>query len=192
MSEDERPLKPEGVDEALEEMHIAELPIAALEQTSPSARTSEYHEALPPADLPQPSSTQISAHNSPQHTPIQRSRTPIDMPRRSQTPVLKEDQSQNEVDDPGTFVVEEEAFEPRAPKPSRKVAQKLTPRPPTLFSDYPDKTEEATSLFEVIRDCMYGSKYMGSADHDSLGCDCNEEFRECHRPQQRDKDGLTY
>lgn len=184
MSEDERPVKPEGMDEALEEMHIAELPSVALEQTSSSARTSAYHEALPPADLPQHSSTQISAYNSPQHTPIQRSNTPVDMSCRSQTPVLKEDQSQSEVDDPDTLVVEE-AFEPRVAKPLRKVAQKLTPRPPPLFNDYPDKTEEATSLFEVIRDCMYGSKYMGSADHDSLGCDCNEEFRECHQPQQK-------
>lgn len=192
MSEDERLVKPEAVDEALEEMHIAELPSAALEQTSSSARTSEYHEALPPADLPQHTSTQLPAHNSPQHTPIQRSQTPVDMSRRSQTPALKEDQSQNEVDDPDTLVVEEEAFMPRAPKPSRKAAQKFTPRPPPLFNDYPDKTEEVMSTFEVIRDCMYGSKYMGSADHDSLGCDCNEEFRECHQPQQRDKDELTY
>lgn len=191
MSEDERLVQPEGVDEALEEMHIAESPFAALGQTSSSTSTSEYHEALPPADLPQHTSTQVPAHNSPQDTPMQRSQTPVDMSRRRQTPALKEDQSQNEVDDPDTLIVEE-AFEPRAPKPSRKVAQKFVPRPPPLFNDYPDKTEEATSIFEVIRDCMYGSKYMGSADHDSLGCDCNEEFRECHQPRQRHKDELTY
>ncbi|KAF1990591.1 hypothetical protein K402DRAFT_410101 [Aulographum hederae CBS 113979] len=63
----------------------------------------------------------------------------------------------------------------KTPKLTRTTSQKVIARPPPLFSEWPNKTEEATSTFEVIRDCTYGNKYMGSTDH-ALECDCAEEW----------------
>ncbi|EPE10324.1 histone h3 lysine 36 methyltransferase [Ophiostoma piceae UAMH 11346] len=45
------------------------------------------------------------------------------------------------------------------------------------YDHLPDATEEATSQFQVITDCLYGSKRMGSSDNDALDCDCAEELR---------------
>jgi histone-lysine N-methyltransferase SETD2 len=63
------------------------------------------------------------------------------------------------------------------PKPSRKASQKPPPRPTALLADLPDMTAESCEHFQVIPDCLYGSKSLGSTDHDSLDCDCSEEWR---------------
>ncbi|KAK4165379.1 putative histone-lysine N-methyltransferase, H3 lysine-36 specific SET2 [Cladorrhinum sp. PSN259] len=65
-----------------------------------------------------------------------------------------------------------------APKSSRKPNQKMAKSPPPLFDHLPDVTAEACSIFQVINDCMYGSRGMGSSDHDALDCDCTEEWRD--------------
>ncbi|KAK5652484.1 hypothetical protein OQA88_10386 [Cercophora sp. LCS_1] len=65
-----------------------------------------------------------------------------------------------------------------APKLSRKASQKVVRAPPTLFDHLPDVTEESCSTFQVINDCLYGAKNMGSSEHDALDCDCAEEWRE--------------
>jgi hypothetical protein len=64
----------------------------------------------------------------------------------------------------------------KPPKLSRKSSQRVMSRPPQLFDHLPDSTPEAITTFQVIRDCIYGSKYMGSSEHDALGCDCSEEW----------------
>lgn len=64
-----------------------------------------------------------------------------------------------------------------APKLSRKPSQKLPRGPPPLFDHLPDATADACDTFQVINDCLYGSKNMGSSDHDALDCDCAEEWR---------------
>lgn len=64
----------------------------------------------------------------------------------------------------------------KPPKLSRKSSQKVMSRPPQLFDHLPNSTSEAITTFQVIRDCIYGSKYMGSSEHDALGCDCSEEW----------------
>lgn len=63
----------------------------------------------------------------------------------------------------------------KAPKLSRSASQKIVSRPPPLFLDAPDKTDEATSTFQVIPDCIYAAKYLGSTEH-ALECDCAEEW----------------
>jgi len=63
----------------------------------------------------------------------------------------------------------------KAPKLSRSASQKIVSRPPPLFLDAPDKTDEATSTFHVITDCVYAAKYLGSTEH-ALECDCAEEW----------------
>ncbi|KAK1774517.1 hypothetical protein QBC45DRAFT_35216 [Copromyces sp. CBS 386.78] len=62
-------------------------------------------------------------------------------------------------------------------KPSRKASQKNLKREPVLFSHLPDVREEACTHFQVIHDCLYGSKNMGASEHDALDCDCAEEWR---------------
>jgi hypothetical protein len=64
----------------------------------------------------------------------------------------------------------------KPPKLSRKSSQKAMSRTPPLFDHLPNSTSEAITTFQVIRDCIYGSKYMGSSEHDALGCDCSEEW----------------
>ena len=64
-----------------------------------------------------------------------------------------------------------------APKLSRKLSQKMARSTPSLFDHLPNATEDACSTFQVISDCLYGSRNMGSSDHDSLDCDCAEDWR---------------
>jgi hypothetical protein len=63
------------------------------------------------------------------------------------------------------------------PKLVRKQSQKVKARPPQLFTEYDDKTVEATSVFSVIKDCIYAAKYMGATDP-ALECECQEEWGE--------------
>ena len=65
------------------------------------------------------------------------------------------------------------------PKLPRKDSQKAAGqgRSPRLFDHLPDATQEAYGHFQVINDCLYGSRHMGSSEHDALDCDCAEEWR---------------
>lgn len=64
----------------------------------------------------------------------------------------------------------------KAPKLSRKASSKMAQKPPPLFNDLPDATEESRSHFTAIPACLYASKSMGASEHDTLGCDCSPEF----------------
>ncbi|KAH8910109.1 hypothetical protein BR93DRAFT_874713 [Coniochaeta sp. PMI_546] len=69
--------------------------------------------------------------------------------------------------------------QPPPPKLSRsKSAQKIQQAPAMLFDHLPDATEESCKNFQVINDCLYGSKHMGSSQHDALDCDCAEEWHD--------------
>jgi histone-lysine N-methyltransferase SETD2 len=65
---------------------------------------------------------------------------------------------------------------------TRKAPQKQVRSTPALFLDCPDATEESYSAFQLISDCLYGSKHMGASEHDALDCDCNEEWRKYFHP----------
>lgn len=74
----------------------------------------------------------------------------------------------------------------KPPKLARSSTQKVTARPPPLFHHLPDATDEATSTFAVIADCIYSSKYLGDTEH-AMECDCAEEWGKqhlttCHNP----------
>ncbi|KAJ4264908.1 histone methyltransferase set2 [Fusarium torreyae] len=65
----------------------------------------------------------------------------------------------------------------RPSKLSRKASQKLaTSREPVLFDHLPDMTAESCNYFQIIPDCLYGSKHLGSTDNDALDCECREEW----------------
>lgn len=63
----------------------------------------------------------------------------------------------------------------KAPKISRKASQKIIAQPPTLLSHLPDATDEATSSFDILTDCHYASRSLGSTEQ-ALECDCSEEW----------------
>ncbi|KAI3400956.1 hypothetical protein diail_1164 [Diaporthe ilicicola] len=63
------------------------------------------------------------------------------------------------------------------PKLSRKPSSKAVSRTPPVFGHLPDVTEESMTTFQVIHECLYGSKHMGSSEHDALDCDCAEEWQ---------------
>lgn len=67
----------------------------------------------------------------------------------------------------------------QVPKSLRKSTQNLPPHSTPLLQHLPDVFDEAISVFQVIKECIYGSKYMGSSgDHDALDCDCSEQWSE--------------
>jgi histone-lysine N-methyltransferase SETD2 len=63
----------------------------------------------------------------------------------------------------------------RPPKSSRSAMRKLNSRPYTLFLDEPDRYDEATAPFQVIDDCIYANKYIGTTEP-ALECECIEEW----------------
>ncbi|KAL8997495.1 MAG: hypothetical protein Q9169_003275 [Polycauliona sp. 2 TL-2023] len=74
---------------------------------------------------------------------------------------------------PGTVTVKQDPGQ--APKLTRSTSQKVVPRTPPLFHDYPDKTDEARAGFQVIPGCIYSSKAIGATEH-AMDCDCTEEW----------------
>jgi [histone H3]-lysine36 N-trimethyltransferase len=48
---------------------------------------------------------------------------------------------------------------------------------PALFSHLTSVTEESCATFQVISDCLYGSRHMGASDHDAWDCECAEDWR---------------
>jgi histone-lysine N-methyltransferase SETD2 len=61
------------------------------------------------------------------------------------------------------------------PKLSRKQSQKVTSTP-MLFDHLPDATRDACEAFQVINDCLYGSKNLGTSNSEPMDCDCAEEW----------------
>jgi hypothetical protein len=63
----------------------------------------------------------------------------------------------------------------KAPKLSRTMSQKVITGPRQLYNDLPDSTDEATSTFDVLPDCTYGARHLGTTEQ-ALECDCVEEW----------------
>ena len=67
-------------------------------------------------------------------------------------------------------------LEPGKPlKLSRTSSQKIISRPAQMFADYPNCTDEAKSSFQLIPECSYSSKSIGSTEH-AMDCDCADEW----------------
>jgi hypothetical protein len=65
----------------------------------------------------------------------------------------------------------------KAPSLSRKASRKAASREPRVYGDFPDATRDACEHFQVIPDCLYGSKNMGATDNDAFDCECRDEWR---------------
>lgn len=67
-------------------------------------------------------------------------------------------------------------MEPGQPlKLARTSSQKVVTRPAPLFDILPDMTADAKSTFQVITQCMYAAKYLGTTEH-AMECDCAEDW----------------
>ncbi|KAF5873705.1 putative histone H3 lysine 36 methyltransferase protein [Botrytis fragariae] len=159
MEDDIRELQPEAVDAAIGEMKIEE----GIEVQDFANGLNGYIST--PTEIKRSHSSTPGLVNS-------RSQTPPRKQSTSQTPKSGDGEDEEIIGGDITVTVEPG----KAPKLSRKSSQKVIPRPPPLFNDLPDSTEEAASVFQVIKDCIYGAKHMGASDHDALDCDCPEEF----------------
>lgn len=63
----------------------------------------------------------------------------------------------------------------KAPKLARTSSKKIMSKPPPLFTHLPDASDEASKAFDLIPNCTYANKYLGTTDH-ALECDCTEEW----------------
>lgn len=170
MADDARDMKPETVDAALGDMKLHELAVATGAGQHTQMVNGQSNAGHPTRSRPSTPAAQTPPSESPR-------------PKDDAGPVLKsEDEVVGEEIVGGDVTV---TVEPgKAPKLLRKSGQKVAARPPTLFHDLPDATEEATKVFQRIKDCIYGSKGMGSSEHDALDCDCAEEWSEYPRLPQ--------
>ncbi|KAJ5728055.1 hypothetical protein N7493_004385 [Penicillium malachiteum] len=96
-------------------------------------------------------------------------------PLPQQTTPIPELKGKNDAEDKlaGDILVKQEPGQP--PKLSRSASQKVARKPPQLFSDLPDSTEDALKEFDQIDSCWYANKYMGYTEH-AMECDCAEEW----------------
>ncbi|KAF2213101.1 hypothetical protein CERZMDRAFT_39669 [Cercospora zeae-maydis SCOH1-5] len=100
----------------------------------------------------------------------QQSRSPVKPQPSADSPAIKTDDEETVG---GEVTLKTEPGKP--PKLSRTTSHKIEKRSPRLFFDYADTTEESKSTFEVLSQCTYANKYLGTTEH-ALECDCAEEW----------------
>lgn len=107
--------------------------------------------------------------------------TPLKVKSLSRSPIKRQsvaaspapDSEEDEETIGGDVTVKMEPGKP--PKLSRTTAHKVEKRPPQLFLDYEDKTAEASATFNILPECTYANKYLGTTEP-ALECDCVEEW----------------
>ncbi|WPH04035.1 Hypothetical protein R9X50_00691900 [Acrodontium crateriforme] len=125
-------------------------------------------------DVKREQSARASATSSGSGTPniVKRgSRSPFRGSNLAESPAVKSEQEDEVVGGDVTLKIEPG----KPPRLSRTNAHKIEKRPPPLFLDYEDKTEEARQSFGTLTECVYANKYMGSTEP-ALECDCSEEW----------------
>ncbi|KAJ9666107.1 histone methyltransferase set2 [Coniosporium apollinis] len=136
-------------------------------------------EADSPSEVPSPLTQPVSHNMDSQPATSNGTASPLKTQPKPLSPVKMESPSQSPVKGEREEVVGGDVtlkLEPgKAPKLSRTTSQRIIARPPPLFLDWEDKTEEATSTFQVLPDCVYAAKYLGSTEP-ALECDCAEEW----------------
>ncbi|KAK7428917.1 histone methyltransferase set2 [Neonectria magnoliae] len=99
--------------------------------------------------------------------------TPNDSNDGSQSPALSQDGPKSRSGSAET------PSSTKAASLSRKASHKLAAkREHALFTHLPDVTSESREAFQIIPDCLYGSKHLGSTDSDALDCDCQSDWRD--------------
>ena len=164
--DDIQDLKGEEVDEALGEMKLEEHAPTRIDEIIPNGASSQIYT---------PNGFKKSASTTPD-LPKSEEESPIKQRSASETPASDDGEGATISD--GITVT---ANSGEALRLSRKASRKVISHALRLFDHLPDVTEEATSGFQLIKDCIYGSKYMGYSEHDALDCDCSEEWSEYFR-----------
>lgn len=116
-----------------------------------------------------PGSGAASASGTPRAHKRQ-SRSPMKRQMDADSPTVKSD---HEETIGGDVVLKLEPGKP--PKLARSTSHKVEKRPPQLFWEYDDKTREASATFDVLPECTYANKYLGTTES-ALECDCAEEW----------------
>ncbi|KAL2074301.1 hypothetical protein VTL71DRAFT_8079 [Oculimacula yallundae] len=164
MADDTRDLNPGAVDAALEEMKLQEGGSPGGDDDTIMVN-GNHGGSSTPRNLQRSRSLSPAMKQSASQSPVQNGSA-------RQTPRSQDEEEEEIIGGDITVTVEPG----KAPKLSRKSSQKVISRPPILFNDIPDSTEEASEVFQVIKDCIYGSKNMGFSEHDALDCDCSEQW----------------
>ncbi len=161
MSSDDQDAKPEVVEEGLKEMKIKSS-ASSDDETLDTIRVGTIK------DEPQTANGTPSTHEP---LPKSASQSPKKLNSAIHSPKMEVSEQEEVVGGDITVIVEPG----QAPKLSRTASKKVLTRPATLFDHYADSTLEATSTFEILRDCHYMSKYLGSTEP-AMECDCSEEW----------------
>lgn len=158
----DRSTRHKALEDATEEMDLKNGQISGADRNSGGRFSSTKEEAT------------ITANPSRSMSSKSAQRSPAGLPKTSQSPIASDmSRSEHEEVVGGQITVKLEPGHP--PKLARSSSQKIRTKPSLLFDDYPSRTKEAQSQFDVIQACIYGSKYMGSTEH-GMDCDCTEEW----------------
>ncbi len=156
MTEDKRLRRNKVLEESVEDLHLENGHTKKVGGGRRSESTVASNGVLTPNDAAMKSGTQ----------------SPLINEKVSESPYTGSDEHEEVIG--GGVTVKEEAGQP--PKLSRTTSQKVVARPPLLFDRCPTKTEEARGTFDAISECTYTSKYIGSTEHGSMECDCQEDW----------------
>ncbi|MCJ1248282.1 histone methyltransferase set2 [Trapelia coarctata] len=162
MSDDDHPQKPEVVEEGIKEMKIKGEDSSSDEEVYGTIRVEEVK--------PQP------AHLDTIESPVKMEIKPATQsPKKGRSAPHSPTKAKGEHEEiiGGEITLKLEPGQP--PKLARTASHKVTARPVQMFEDYPDKTDEATGVFQVITQCSYSAKYLGTTEH-AMECDCAEEW----------------
>ena len=156
MTEDKRLRRNKVLVESVEDLHLENGVNRRAGGGRRSESTTGSNGVLTPNDAAMKSETQ----------------SPVKNEKVSESPNIGSEEHEEVIG--GGVTVKEEAGQP--PKLSRTTSQKIIARPPLLFNDCPSKTEEARGTFDAISECTYTSKHIGSTEHGSMECDCQEDW----------------
>ncbi|KAI9776955.1 MAG: histone methyltransferase set2 [Candelina submexicana] len=161
MSNDDQEAKPEVVEDGLKEMKIK----------SSASSDDEALDTIRVGTVKDESQTPNGTSLTYEPLPKSASQSPSKLSSNIQLPKMEVSEQEEVVGGDITVIVEPG----QAPKLSRTASKKVFTGPATLFNHYADSTSEATSTFELLRDCHYMSKYLGSTEP-AMECDCSEEW----------------
>ena len=159
MTEDKRSRRSRVLEASVEELHLEN---GNTKKELGRLRTEEIKEE-----------TASSNGQSPRDVPMKsNTQSPTKHEKASRSPYTGSEKQEDIIG--GEVRVKLEPGQP--PKLSRSTSQKIVSRPAPLFSDWPSKIEEAKGTFQLLPQCTYSSKYIGSTEHGSMDCDCAEEW----------------
>ena len=155
MTEHKQSKKPRGIENGVEGLHLE----------SADALGKSGKEIKQEATSSNRSSSRDTSMNSSSQSPMK-----VELPTRS--PSTGSGKHEEIVG--GEVTVKLEPGHP--PKLARSSSHKIISKPAPLFHHLPSKTEESKDSFQVLEQCSYTSKYIGSTEHGSMDCDCAEEW----------------